>query len=161
MGQVTNWDDPPGFWSKAVYQVSLKSFPDDWTARVSLTYKLDTAMPQISLADADALLSKLLTERIPLHAHFLSPSGAEARISGFVDSKNSDGTVVFSTSGPPLVADQGYLRVWIAGARTSIWYGEKRELPDNLKPLADKFGDAALIFDVLEFNERAALFFTI
>jgi hypothetical protein len=116
---------------------------------------------QILLSDADALLSKLLTERVPLHAHFRSASGAEARITGFVDSKNSDGTIVISTSGPPLVAEKGYLRIWIAGFDTSIWYGEKRELPDNLKPLADVFGESALVFDVREFNERAALFFTI
>jgi hypothetical protein len=118
-------------------------------------------MAQISPTDADALLSKLLTERVPLHAHFRSPSGAEARISGFIDSKNSDGTVVISTSGPPLVAEKGYLRIWIAGSRTIIWYGEKRELPDNLKPLADKFGDSALAFEISEFNEWAALFFTL
>jgi hypothetical protein len=143
------------------FEIKGSSVPDDWTARLSLAYKSDAAMPQISLSDADALLSKLLTERIPVHAHFRSASGAEARISGFVDSKNSDGTVVFSTSGPPLVADKGYVRFWIAGVRTLIWYGEKRELPEHLKPLADKFGESALVFDILEFNERAALFFTI
>jgi hypothetical protein len=141
--------------------MSCLSFPDDWTTRLSLAYKQDAAMPQISLSDADALLSKLLAERVPLHAYFRSPSGAEARISGFVDSKNSDGTVVISSSGPPLVADKGYLRIWIAGARTSIWYGEKRELPDNLTPLADKFGDSVLVFEISEFNEKAALFFTV
>jgi hypothetical protein len=118
-------------------------------------------MPQISLKDADALLSKLLTERVPLHAHFRSPSGAEARISGFVDSKNSDGTILVSTSGPPLIAEKGYLRFWTAGGRTSIWYGEKRELPESLKHLADKFGESALVFDITEFDERAVLFFTI
>jgi len=118
-------------------------------------------MTQISLAEADALISKLLTERVPVHGQFRSPSGAEARISGFVDSKNSDGTVVVSTSGPPLKPDKGYFRFWIAGTETSIWYGEKRELPDNLKPLAGDFGESALVFEILEFNERAALFFTI
>jgi hypothetical protein len=118
-------------------------------------------MPQISLRDADSLIDKLLTERIPLHAYFTSSSGAEARISGFVDSKNSDGTIVVSTSGLPLKADKGYLRFWVAGSETAIWYGEKRELPDDLKPLADTFGESALTFDIREFNERALLFFTI
>jgi hypothetical protein len=118
-------------------------------------------VPQISLKDADALLSKLLTERVPLHAHFRSPSGAEARISGFVDSKNSDGTVVVSTSGSPLVADKGYVRFWVSGAETSIWYGEKRELPDDMKHLADKFGESSLVFKISEFNEWVGLFFTI
>jgi len=59
------------------------------------------------------------------------------------------------------VADKGYLRFWITGAETSIWYGEKRELPDNLKHLADKFGESALVFEISEFNERVLLFFTI
>ena len=118
-------------------------------------------MAQISLTDADALLSKLLTEKIPLHAHFISSSGAESRISGFVDSKNSDGTIVVSTSGPPIVADKGYLRFPVTGVGTSIWYGERRELPDKLQPLANKFGDSSVVFEIPEFKERVLLFFTI
>jgi hypothetical protein len=118
-------------------------------------------MAQISLSDADVLLSKLLVERVPLHAIFVAPSGAECRISGFVDSKNSDGTVVVSSSGPPLIAEKGYLRFFISRPGTLISYGEKRELPDDLKLFADKFGESELTFETSEFDERVALFFTI
>jgi hypothetical protein len=118
-------------------------------------------MNQISLADADSLISKLLTERIPVLGHFISSSGAEARIDGFIDSKNSNGTVVISTSGPPLKTEQGFFRFWLAGHRTSIWYGESREISDELRPLAERVGNCALIFNITEFNEKVLLFFSV
>ena len=118
-------------------------------------------MPEMSLRDANALLDKLIAERVPLHVHFRSPSGTEALVSGFVNSKASDGTVVVSTSEQPLVSDKGYLRFWVAGVDTSIWYGGKRELPVDMPHLADKFGESVLVFEISEFDEWVAFFFTI
>jgi hypothetical protein len=47
-------------------------------------------MAEISIVVAEDLISKLQSERIPLHALLKMSSGADARISGFVDSKNGD-----------------------------------------------------------------------
>jgi len=119
-------------------------------------------MRHISLADADLLISKLLTERIPVAGRFTSSSGAEARIKGFIDSKNTDGTIVVSTSGPPLKTDQGYFRFWITGYQTLIWYGETREIDnEEQRRDAEKLGKSILIIEIAEFAEKAHLIFTI
>ncbi len=134
--------------------------PDRLITLASALAILDTAMSQISPSDAEALLGKLLTERIPLHAHFRSPSRVEARISGFVDSKTVANGLVISSSGPPIDVDRGYLRIFFSDA-WSCWYGEKRELPPEMQPLADKFGESALILKSLESNEQLVIFFTL
>jgi hypothetical protein len=133
---------------------------------------------RISLAEADALVGKLSFERIRVHAYFKSSSGSEARISGFVEYKTAEGGVPFgdptarslvhdglivSTTGPSLVPGQGYLLLRPFHSTCEIWYGEKRELPEEHKHLADKFGECAssLCFTFVDFNECFALFFTI
>ena len=135
-------------------------------------------MARISLAEADALVGKLSLERIRVHAYFKSSSGSEARISGFVHYKTAkdglpfgdptarslvhDGLII-STTGPSLVPGQGYLFLRPFHSPCEIWYGEKRELPEEQKHLADEFGESALslCFTFLDFDECFALFFTI
>ena len=135
-------------------------------------------MAWISLAEADALVGKLSFERIPVHAYFKSSSGSEVRISGFVVYRTGkdglpfgdptarslvhDGITV-STSGPSLVPGQGYLVMMPFPATCEIWCGEKRELPEKQKHLADKFDECtmSLSFTLLDANESFALFFTI
>jgi len=134
---------------------------------------------QISFAEADALVGKLSFERIRVHAYFKSSSGCEARVSGFVEYKTAKGGLPFgdptarsllhdglavSSSGPSLVPAQGYLSLRPPfDASCEIWYGEKRELPEEHEHLADKFGEYAscLCFTFSDFNECFALFFTI
>lgn len=118
-------------------------------------------MPRISQSETEELISKLLAERIPVRAHLKSSSGAEANISGFVDSKTSVGTVTVSSSGPPIKVEEGFLVFRPFDRPCEVWYGEKRELPEALKPVADKLGQSALVFDFPSFDERLALFFTI
>lgn len=125
-----------------------------------MAYKSDAAMPQISLSEADSLLSKLLSEHIPVVAHMGSNSGAEARIVGFIDSKTTEGVITVSTSGPPIDVDKGFL-VFRLREPCVISYGEKRESPESLKRFADKVGESVLIFFLPDLNERLDLIFTI
>jgi hypothetical protein len=135
---------------------------------------------RISLAEAEALVGKLSLEGIRVHAYFKSSSGSEVRISGFVEYKTPEGEffsvsgdptarslgrdgLIVSTSGPSLVLGQGYLLLRAFHSRCEIWYGEKRELPEEQKHLADKFGECSsfLSFTFLDFNECLVLFFTV
>jgi hypothetical protein len=103
-------------------------------------------MDQISPPEAESLISKLLTERTPVRVHLKSASGTETDITGFIDTKTIKGGIVISTSGSPLKPELGFLTVRPFDSVYEIWYGEKRELPDDLKRLADKFGESALVF---------------
>jgi hypothetical protein len=116
---------------------------------------------QISLSEAEGIVSKLLLERTPVHALFLSPSGAQTRISGFIDSKTHENGLVISTSGPPLDAERGYLVVRPFDQECEISYGEKREFPKVAQHLADKYGESALVMIFPKSGEWLGLFFTI
>lgn len=137
------------------------------------------AVARISLPEADALVGKLSFERIRVHAYFKSSSGSEARMSGFVEYKTvkdglpfgdptarsfvHNGFTVSTSGGPSLVPGQGYLLLSPFRSTSEIWYGEKRDLPEEQKHLADKFDECALClsFTFPDFNECFALFFTI
>ncbi len=56
----------------------------------SASFKAVVAMSHISPLEADALLSKLLSERIPLHAFFKSVLAPKHAYLAFVDSKTAD-----------------------------------------------------------------------
>jgi hypothetical protein len=118
-------------------------------------------MAEISMEVAEDLISKLLNERIPIHALLRTSSGAEARISGFVDSKTALNGLVVSTSGPPLVAEKGYLKARPFDNECVVWYGEKRELPKNQQHFADAYGESVILIQFVQFNETLVLQFTI
>jgi hypothetical protein len=118
-------------------------------------------MSQISLPEAVDLLSKLLSERVPLIVFFRSRTLAEARIAGFVDSLTRDSGLVISASGPPIEVERGYIRVRPLEAGCVFWYGEKRELPVQFQDLADVYGESVLSMTFPEANEVIVLFFTL
>ncbi len=118
-------------------------------------------MAQISISDAEGLMNKLFSERIAVHALLVSASGAQSRISGFLDSKTRENGLVISTSGPPLDAERGYIVVRPFDRECLVWYGEKRELPPDLQHLSDTYGESVLVLGFTDFNEWFALFFTI
>jgi len=122
--------------------------------------KAVAAMSQISPSECNSLISKLLSERTPVHAFLKSATGTEARISGFVDSKTEDRLTV-STSGPPVDPKRGYFSILFGGRRCDLWYGERRELPAELQHISDVFGESALVINFSESGETLALFFTI
>ena len=135
---------------------------------------------RISLAEADALVGKLSSERIPVHTYFKSSSGSEARMLGFVEYRTPHGEfflvsgdptarnlardgLMVTTSGPSLVPGEANLSLRSFHSRCEIWYGDKRELPEEQKHLAEEFVECALslCFMFPDFNECLALFFSI
>jgi hypothetical protein len=116
-------------------------------------------MAQISVDDTSDLLTKLLSERVPLVAFFRSPF-FEAKTPGFVDSITKEDGVTISVSGPPVDASKGYIFVRSPNRPCDCWYGEKRELPESLKHLSDTFGESILVIRFPESEETLALFFT-
>ena len=134
--------------------------PDRLITLASASAIADVAMAQISPVEAESILNKLLNERVPLHAFFKGAFSAEARISGFVDSK-AEGRVTVSSSGPPFDAEQGsYLSV-LFNDGCKVWYGEKRELPAPLRHVSERYGESALTIESPDSDEWLALFFTI
>lgn len=118
-------------------------------------------MSQISQPEVVDLLSKLLAERIPLEAFFVSVSGARASLSGFVDSITRDNGLAISVSGPPIDVSKGYLNFSPFDCGCEFWYGEQRELPIELQPIAVTRGESVLVFRLPDSGERLALFFTL
>jgi len=118
-------------------------------------------MSQISLSVMDDLVSKLLSERIPVLAFLSTSSGIRVRMPGFVDSKtNSDGIIV-SVSGPPIDVERGFLNVPPIREECDFWYGEQRELPKSLRYFGDLFGESGLVIRFLDSKDTFALFFTL
>lgn len=115
-------------------------------------------MSQISQPEAADLLSKLLLERIPLSAFFVSGSGTRVSIPGFVDSITLEEGLIISGSGPPIDVSRGYLS--FPPFDCDFWYGEKRELPEELQFLSSATpGDSVLVLRVLSSGEKLVLFF--
>jgi hypothetical protein len=111
----------------------------------------------LSFQDAVDLLKKLLDERIPVHAHFMSGRGADARVAGFVDSLTQEVGIVISPKGP---LGDTYLAFPIAEDCT-FFFGDKRELPPERRDfLAAMYGDASLVITT-RVQDTLSLFFTI
>lgn len=117
-------------------------------------------MAQISQSEARDLLSKLLSERTPLIASLHSPSGADAKIPGFIDSMTRDNGLIVSVSGPPIKPEGGSIRVRPFDKGCDFWYGEKRELPEQFRNLGDVYGESALGINFPS-GEIFVLFFTL
>jgi hypothetical protein len=117
-------------------------------------------MSQISLSDACDILKKLLDEKIPLVAFLRTSRSSEVKLPGFVDSMTRAEGLAISTSGPPIDAKRGFLRFLAFEEGVVFWYGEKRELPEQYKYLADEHGESVLIIG-LGAADNLSLFFTV
>jgi hypothetical protein len=119
-------------------------------------------MSQISLSAARDLLSKLLSERIPLRALFVSPSGVRSLMPGFVDSISQHNGLGISESGPPIDVTRAFfnLRPLI---ECTFWYGERRELAEEIRASLPVGSDdeSALSIRLPQSEEVLTLFFTI
>jgi hypothetical protein len=114
-------------------------------------------MSQISLEDADLILDKLISERVPLVAFLSTPSGLYAKLSGFLDSKTDEVGLVISVARPP---SAGVAYFEVPAAKCEFLYGEVREFPELQKDFADKYGESALIVRFPRTGELLRLFFT-
>jgi hypothetical protein len=117
-------------------------------------------MSQISLSDALDLIHKLLTERIPLRAFFVTARGIQVALPGFVDHL-AKGELAISVSGPPLKNSEGWINIPLADRPTLAWYGDIRELPDDLRFPRETGGDSVLRFDFADTGDTLAIFFTL
>jgi hypothetical protein len=80
-------------------------------------------------------------------------------IPGFVDSITREEGLIISGSGPPIDVSRGYLA--FPPFDCDFWYGEKRELPEELQFLSSATpGDSVLVLRVLSSGEKLVLFFT-
>jgi hypothetical protein len=117
---------------------------------------------QISALEADDLLGKLFSDRIPLRVLFVSSSGTRVTMPGFVDSKTRVNGVVISVSGPPIDSARGFLNFRRFDENCEFLYGETRELSEEMrKEIPDRDGESALMIRVLDLNEVLVLFFTL
>lgn len=119
-------------------------------------------MSQISLDEATDILRKLLTERVPVHASFSSPTDRTyVSLFGFVDSISDANGLVVSESGPPIDVSRGFL-CFAFNIGCEYLYGEKRELAGQIKDaIPEPRGDSALMFRRPRTGELMVLFFTI
>jgi hypothetical protein len=117
---------------------------------------------QISVGEAGDLLSKLLTERIPLRTMFLSRSGARIMMPGFVDSITPQNGLGLSVSGPPIDVGRGFINVRPFDRDCDFTYSKKRELPeDTRRELGGPDAESVLIMRFPDFGEMVTLFFTL
>lgn len=136
--------------------------PEFRTATDSLSCDRRLAMSQISLEEGEDLLSKLLSERIRLSIVFQTPSGTRTILSGFLDSKTLANGLIFLASSPAIDVLRGFLKVPTSGGDCVFMYGEKREVPEEIrKNLSDSDGDSVLIVQFPDFGETLFLFFTL
>ena len=118
-------------------------------------------MSQISLREAVDLIEKLFAERLPLCAFFESPIGVRASVSGFLDSATRNVGLVVSVARPPSEGP-GWINVpFLSDTECEFSYGEKRELPEEIRRLSEEHGESCLVIRFLESGELFALFFTL
>ncbi len=117
-------------------------------------------MSQISLAEASDLLQKCFSEGMRLAAFFITRSGARVRLDGFLTgAKAKEGLFVTTRPLPDAGGDWINVRPFGEGD-CDFWYGEKREVPEELREFASNLGESALIIDFLRTGERFCIFFT-
>jgi len=114
----------------------------------------------ISLKEAQDLLNKLFSEHLPVVAFFVSPTGTQMRLNGFVDSITRDNGLVIAAGSPPSQGS-GFIRVLIFDRDLEFSYGDVRVLPEGMREeFAEKHGDSAFAISFLDSDELLALFFT-
>jgi hypothetical protein len=115
----------------------------------------------ISLDDARSLLTKLLEERIPVIAFFVTSTGDKVALSGKVDSISQLSGLVVSVARPPTAAT-GYLAVPINNRACECSYGDVRLLPaEEREKFKDSFGESVLTIRFLDTEDTLGLFFTL
>lgn len=115
----------------------------------------------LSIEEARDLLNKLFSERIPVLAFFSSPTGAQARLNGFIDSITRDGGLVVSVTRPPSQG-AGFIGFPIFDRDLEFSYEDVRVLPEAMREefIAEHSEDSVLAIRDLETEELLALFFT-
>jgi hypothetical protein len=112
--------------------------------------------------DALDLVQKLFSEKVLVQASLFGPSRLGVRVKGFIVSVTELNGIVVSTERPFAVNEGAWICVPLAGRNAVCSYGDKREYPEaEREQFSEQFGDAILIFNVIDSNERFALTFTL
>lgn len=114
----------------------------------------------ISSQAADDLLSKLVLERIPVHALLTSTTGSQTALCGFVDGCSAK-QLVISVDRPPS-PETGFVIIPLEGRDIEVSYCDEREASAEVRAtLVPKFGDTVLLIRFLESDEFLVLTFTL
>ncbi len=116
-------------------------------------------MSQISLRDAAGLVEKLLSERVPVRAFFISAFGTRILLPGFVSSATVEKGLFISA--PDGSIERGFLNTRAFNRDCDFAYGDQRELPPEIRDLAETRGESCLLMFFRDSMERLALFFTL
>jgi len=114
----------------------------------------------ISNQDAMLLVSRLLSERVPVTAQYFSAGGTRIILAGFVDSTSLANGIIISPSRPPSNKD-GFMMVPFEGRAFEFSYCDRRELPAGFEELANEVGDTVLAARFTNPVETFALTFTL
>jgi hypothetical protein len=114
-------------------------------------------MSQTSSSEAADVLSKLMTDHLPVHGLSTSES-VRVKITGFVHSVSPSLTI--SISRPPL-DNRGWITVRPFDRPCEFSYDEKRGAPERDRNLAHEFGKSVLVMRFPDRDEALTLFFTI
>jgi hypothetical protein len=112
----------------------------------------------ISFQEGADILSKLLEEKIPVHALSMWGTGSVVVLSGFVDSITDERGVVVAAS-RPLAEGTGFISARFAGRQCEFSYCDRRELPPEAAEYAAKLGDTVLLIRFPESGEILGLTF--
>jgi hypothetical protein len=112
----------------------------------------------ISFQEGADILSKLLEEKIPVHALSMWGTGSLVVLSGFVDSITDERGVVVAASSPP-AEGPGFIAVRFAGRQCEFSYCDARELPAEAAEYTGKLGDTVLLVRFPESGEILGLTF--
>lgn len=118
-------------------------------------------MNNISLPDAVDLLQKLFSERIPIFAFSISPTGTKVKLSGFLDSMTVENGLVVSVGTP---AGQGPACIAVPTNQRicDFTYGEVREIPLEIRQhFSKEYGSSTLIMKFRDSGEYFVLLFTL
>jgi hypothetical protein len=113
----------------------------------------------LSSQESNDLLSKLVLERIPVHALLTSPTGSQISFSGFVDGRSST-QLVISAERPPSFKT-GFIIVPLSRV-LEVSYCDEREAPKEVREtLVPELGNTVLLLRFPESKEFLFLTFTL
>ena len=114
-------------------------------------------MDLISRQDAGTLLNKLIEESTSVTAFLLSPDRMTCRLNGVIHGFSPNGRLGIVSS--KLDSSASYIQA-LVNTDCKYSYGDKREIPDEDLPIAERYGNTALVV-VFPEGSRLTIFFTL
>ena|SRR5689334_18698611 len=109
---------------------------------------------------AEDLLDKILSERLPVVAFLVSHNGTQVQVKGFAHRTRADVGLTIATAGP-LAEAPAWITVPVFDKETQFSYGDVRLLPESMREeFASSAGDSVLVIRFPAADEMLAHFFT-